>query len=148
MQVEWSPHDPSIIATSSYDRRIHIWDLDMIGAEITEDEKEQGPAELLFIHAGHTANMSDFCFDPCHNFRLMSVAEDHILQLWQIADYISNYNGAIENEIEKENASINASSPPFNLIDIDKDPKQSKGKEKEIKKDNKKDSKKSMVKDK
>ena len=52
LQVAWAPFTESIVASSSADRRIHIWDLARIGQEQTEEEKEDGPPELLFIHGG------------------------------------------------------------------------------------------------
>ncbi len=52
MQVSWAPFTESIFATSSADRRIHIWDVARIGQEQSEQDKEDGPPELLFIHGG------------------------------------------------------------------------------------------------
>ena len=52
LHVAWSPHNPSIFASASSDRRINIWDLSMIGQEQTPDDQEDGPPELLFIHGG------------------------------------------------------------------------------------------------
>ena len=51
----------------------------------SEDAKE-GPPELLFIHGGHTANVSDLCWNKNDSWLMASVAEDNILQIWQMAE--------------------------------------------------------------
>lgn len=57
-QVQWSPHNETILASSGTDRRLHIWDLSKIGEEQSPEDAEDGPAELLFIHGGHTAKVT------------------------------------------------------------------------------------------
>lgn len=47
VQVEWSPHNETILGTSSADRRLNIWDLSRIGDEQTPEDAEDGPPELL-----------------------------------------------------------------------------------------------------
>src|SRR4051812_40621210 len=49
-QVQWSPHNETILASSGTDRRLNIWDLSKIGEEQTPEDAEDGPPELLFIH--------------------------------------------------------------------------------------------------
>ncbi|KAK9138420.1 hypothetical protein Sjap_009014 [Stephania japonica] len=84
-QVEWSPHHETILASSAADRRLMIWDLRRIGEEQTEGEAEDGPPELLFSHGGHTAKISDFSWNQNEPWVISSVAEDNILQVWQVA---------------------------------------------------------------
>ena len=84
MQVEWSPTNEAILASSASDRRINVWDLSRIGEEQTPEDAEDGPPELLFIHGGHTAKVSDFSWNINHEFLIASVAEDNILQCWQM----------------------------------------------------------------
>lgn len=57
-QVQWSPHNETILASSGTDRRLHVWDLSKIGEEQSPEDAEDGPPELLFIHGGHTAKIS------------------------------------------------------------------------------------------
>jgi len=93
LHLSWSPHNPTIFASASSDRRINIWDLSLIGVEQTPDDQEDGPPELLFVHGGmsglfahllacllsvfivtdvpvrisilgHTARPTDFCWAP------------------------------------------------------------------------------------
>jgi len=90
VQVQWSPHHETIIASSSVDRRINIWDISRIGEELNEEDREDGPPELLFIHGGHTSGLSDFSWNPNDPWVIASVAEDNILQIWQMAETIYN----------------------------------------------------------
>ncbi|CDW58328.1 WD40 and CAF1C H4-bd domain containing protein [Trichuris trichiura] len=103
-QVIWSPHDETVLASSGTDRRLHFWDLAKIGDEQTLDDAVDGPPELLviacqfpctfcnllfqFIHAGHTAKISDFDWHPRERFMIGSVAEDNIMQIWQMVDLL------------------------------------------------------------
>lgn len=87
-QVGWSPHHETILASSGADRRLMVWDLSRIGEEQSPDDAEDGPPELLFIHGGHTAKVSDFAFNGSDDWVVASVAEDNILQIWQVAESI------------------------------------------------------------
>jgi len=85
-QIEWSPMNETILASSGADRRLMVWDLARIG-ETPEDE-EDGPPELLFVHGGHTSKISDFSWNLNDDRVIASVAEDNILQIWQMAENI------------------------------------------------------------
>ncbi|XP_018652867.1 putative retinoblastoma-binding protein 4 (rbbp4) [Schistosoma mansoni] len=89
-QVQWSPHHETILASSGTDRRLHVWDLSKIGEEQSAEDAEDGPPELLFIHGGHTAKISDFSWNPNDAWVICSVSEDNILQVWQMAENIYN----------------------------------------------------------
>lgn len=84
-QVKFSPLHGNLLASSSSDRRVNIWDLSRIDRPQSEEDRRDGPPELLFVHGGHTAKVSDISWN--HNERLMmaSCAEDNILQVWQVA---------------------------------------------------------------
>ncbi|KAG7259469.1 hypothetical protein CRUP_003558 [Coryphaenoides rupestris] len=75
-QVQWSPHNETILAK--------------IGEEQSADDAEDGPPELLFIHGGHTAKISDFSWNPNEPWVICSVSEDNIMQVWQMAENIYN----------------------------------------------------------
>ena len=47
LQVQWSPHNETILASSGTDRRLHVWDLSKIGEDQSTEDAEDGPAELL-----------------------------------------------------------------------------------------------------
>jgi len=85
-QIEWSPMNETILASSGADRRLMVWDLARIG-ETPEDE-EDGPPEVLFVHGGHTSKISDFSWNLNDDRVIASVAEDNILQIWQMAENI------------------------------------------------------------
>lgn len=46
-QVQWSPHNETILASSGTDRRLHVWDLSKIGEEQSPEDADDGPPELL-----------------------------------------------------------------------------------------------------
>eukprot|EP00887_Chlorella_sp_A99_P007667 scaffold20.g7667.t1 len=87
-QVGWSPHNETILASSGADRRLMVWDLSRIGDEQAPEEAEDGPPELLFMHGGHTAKISDFSWNSQDEWVIASVAEDNICQIWQLAESI------------------------------------------------------------
>jgi WD40 repeat protein len=91
VQLAWSPHNETILATSSADRRLNIWDLSRIGAddEMLPEEREDGPAELLFVHGGHTNRIPDFSWNLNDPWVLCSVAEDNVCQVWQMVRSIT-----------------------------------------------------------
>ena len=61
-----------------------MWDLSKIGEEQSAEDAEDGPPELLFIHGGHTAKISDFSWNPNEPWVICSVSEDNIMQVWQM----------------------------------------------------------------
>ncbi|KAJ8099992.1 WD40-repeat-containing domain protein [Lipomyces tetrasporus] len=86
--LQWSPHEETILASASHDRRVIIWDVSRIGQEQTQEDAEDGPPELLFIHGGHTNRISDFSWSPTMPWVMASAAEDNLLQVWKPADSI------------------------------------------------------------
>ncbi|XP_064564033.1 histone-binding protein RBBP7 [Zonotrichia leucophrys gambelii] len=87
-KVYWSPQNETILASSGTDRRLNVWDLSKIGEEQSAEDAEDGPPELLFIHGGHTAKISDFSWNPNEPWVICSVSEDNIMQIWQMAENI------------------------------------------------------------
>ena len=69
----------NLIASSSADRRIMVWDISRIGQKQTEEEKRDGPPELIFIHGGHTSRISDIAWNMNERLMMASTAEDNIL---------------------------------------------------------------------
>jgi histone-binding protein RBBP4 len=87
-QIGWSPKNETVLSSCGADRRLMVWDLSRIGDEQTNEDAEDGPPELLFIHGGHTSKISDFAWNPSDDWVIASVAEDNILQIWQMAENI------------------------------------------------------------
>ncbi|KAK9805231.1 hypothetical protein WJX72_007327 [[Myrmecia] bisecta] len=109
-QIGWSPTNETILASCGADRRLMVWDLSKIGDEQSPEDAEDGPPELLFIHGGHTSKspedaedgppellfihgghtskVSDFAWNAEDDWVVASVAEDNILQIWQMAENI------------------------------------------------------------
>lgn len=71
-----------------------------IGEEQSPEDAEDGPPELLFIHGGHTSKISDFSWNGNDDWVIASVAEDNILQIWQMAENI--YQDEDEGEVADE----------------------------------------------
>ena len=84
--VRWSPHCASHFASGGSDRRVNVWDLGRIGAEQNEEDGADGPPELLFVHGGHTSQVSDISWSlGAENQHLLaSVADNNIFQCWQM----------------------------------------------------------------
>jgi len=90
-QAQWSPKNETILASSGSDRRVYVWDLSKIGQQQNHDDAQDGPPELLFIHGGHTAKISDFSWNSNQPWVICSVSEDNVLQVWQMAEHV--YHG-------------------------------------------------------
>lgn len=87
--LEWSPLNENIILSGSSDRRCILWDLNSIGKELLADDAEDGVAELMFMHGGHTGAINDLSFDPEIPFCLASLSDDNIVHIWKVSDKIS-----------------------------------------------------------
>ena len=70
LSLAWSPHNATVFASASSDRRINVWDLNQIGVEQTPDDQEDGPPELLFVHGG-------MFLETVHNTRINQVFRSH-----------------------------------------------------------------------
>ena len=99
--VDWAPFNESILGSCSADRRVAIWDLSRTGQEQSEEDAEDGPPELLFLHGGHTSKVSDFSWNEQHPWVVASVSEDNVLQVWQCAEEI--YAGEDDDDEEEGN---------------------------------------------
>jgi len=86
--VQFSPTHRTIIASSSADRKVNVWDLARIGAEQDPVDAEDGPPELLFVHSGHTAKVSEIAWNPNEPLLMASTSEDNVVQIWQMAENI------------------------------------------------------------
>lgn len=85
VQVQWAPFHSAVLASSAADRRVAVWDLSRIGMEQSAEDAADGPPELLFVHGGHTNRVPDLSWNPNRPWVVASVAEDNVLQVWQMA---------------------------------------------------------------
>uniref|UniRef100_A0A2R9BKR1 Histone-binding protein RBBP4-like N-terminal domain-containing protein n=1 Tax=Pan paniscus TaxID=9597 RepID=A0A2R9BKR1_PANPA len=108
--LSFNPYSEFILATGSADKTVALWDLrnlklmlhssdetilassgtDRRLNEQSPEDAEDGSPELLFIHGGHTAKISDFSWNPNEPWVICSVSEDNIMQVWQMAENIYN----------------------------------------------------------
>jgi histone-binding protein RBBP4 len=77
--VKFSRMQSNLLASSSYDRRIMVWDLSRFDKPQTPEEKEDGPPELLFVHGGHTERPADLSWNMNERLMLASCADDNVL---------------------------------------------------------------------
>lgn len=56
--------------------------------EQTQEDAEDGPPELLFLHGGHTSKVSDISFNRNDEWTIASVSEDNVFQIWNMAEEI------------------------------------------------------------
>ena len=76
--------------------KVIVWDLlkvetmtryeTQIGQEQSAEEEEDGSAELLFTHQGHTERVNDVRWNPQDAGVIASVGNDHTVQVWKISD--------------------------------------------------------------
>eukprot|EP01134_Creolimax_fragrantissima_P001107 CFRG1107T1 len=93
VQVAWSPHHETILASSGSDRRLMVWDVSRIGKEQSAKDAAEGPPELLFVHSGHTAKISDFDWSVDEERTICTVSEDNVLQCWTMGEHVYSEYG-------------------------------------------------------
>jgi len=89
MKVEWEPNHASLFASSGNDRRIRVWDINKIGQQVKNDIPLEGAPELMFLHSGHRAPITDFSWNVNEPVLMASAEEENnVLQIWQMASSI------------------------------------------------------------
>ncbi|KAI3786678.1 hypothetical protein L1987_40555 [Smallanthus sonchifolius] len=106
--LAFNPFSEWILATGSTDKTVKLFDVRKLNPALQTFDfhryaleffiiivvdwpgtnAEEGPPELLFIHGGHTSKVSDFSWNPCDDWMVASVADDNILQIWQMTENI------------------------------------------------------------
>jgi hypothetical protein len=79
----WHPTMENWLASGSEDSRVIIWNLNEIGAPQSEEDKEDGPPELAFMHCGHTQAVHEVAWGLDGKMTLVSVSSDNVLQAWR-----------------------------------------------------------------
>lgn len=86
--LQWSPHNPNQLISSSYDGTIQLWDA------------RPSISKPLSNFRGHTGRVLSCCFSLLHNNILFSSSEDHTCRMWNI-DKITHTNPPSANEVDK-----------------------------------------------
>lgn len=87
--LEFSPHRDGILCSSGTDRRVLLWNLDQIGAEIASEDADDGVSELMMMHAGHKSGINDFSFNPNIPWLMGSAEEENIVHVWKVSEKIT-----------------------------------------------------------
>lgn len=99
--LKWSPSEESVFASGGVDSQVKVWDLSRNHQPETAGEEEEGPPELMFIHGGHMASISDIAWHPTLPWTICSVSEDSLVDIWKISSAIVNVEPE-EEENEEE----------------------------------------------
>lgn len=102
--VMWAPFTETVFASCGADRKVVVWDCARIGEEQSEEDAADGPPELLFMHGGHTAKVSDFSWSETEEWVLASVGEDNVVQIWAMAEGVYADEDSDEEEDEEESS--------------------------------------------
>eukprot|EP00918_Siedleckia_nematoides_P092526 GHVU01203179.1.p1 GENE.GHVU01203179.1~~GHVU01203179.1.p1 ORF type:complete len:328 (-),score=59.56 GHVU01203179.1:165-1148(-) len=116
-RVCWCPWKGSLLLSASDDRRVLVWDALASGAASPDDAAAAAdaagcedvrmedavvptpaptspsaaappPASLKFVHAGHSAQVSDCCWSRDVPGFIASTASDNVLQLWMPSEEV------------------------------------------------------------
>lgn len=104
--LAWAPFNSEVFASGGGDRRVMLWDINRVGAEQTEEEKEDGPAELVFVHGGHCGPVMDLAWNPNEDWMLASVSDDGDcgdLQIWRPADHCLGFDDQDDDDEDNDN---------------------------------------------
>ncbi|KAL8440009.1 hypothetical protein Efla_004925 [Eimeria flavescens] len=88
ISLKWHPQNKAVLAAGTTDRLVRIFDCSLIGAEQSPEEAEEGPPEVIFVHGGHVAGITELDWNPLDDefpWVLASASEDNVLQVWQPA---------------------------------------------------------------
>lgn len=77
-QVKWHPKYHNVLASSSSDKLVKIFDVNKLEVE----------AGLLFTHAGHMLGVNDFDWSLLDDWMVASVADDNSLHAWKPSNSI------------------------------------------------------------
>ena len=102
--VQWCPDQRGVFASGAEDGYLNVWDILKIGAPQTLEQQKNAPPEIMFQHAGHRTQVSDFQWNPLDPWTIASVSSGdggNTLQMWRMNDLIYRAEGESLAELEK-----------------------------------------------
>lgn len=94
LQLEWSPRLGHVLASIGDEEAVvKIWDVsrsphDSAVAAGAGEQHAACPPQLLFVHAGHRAPVTDFSWNANDPWTVASISEDLLLEVWQPTESI------------------------------------------------------------
>lgn len=82
-QLQWSPHNENILASSGEDGRLYVFDVSKLVLERSAESPESVSPDVLFEICKHTGEISEFSWNPNEPFVMCSVTDDGIVHIWQ-----------------------------------------------------------------
>ena len=108
--AQWCPDRRGVFASGAEDGYLNVWDVNRVGAESeTRERARSGPPEILFQHAGHRTQVSDFQWNPHDPWTIASVSSGdggNTLQMWRMNDLIYRAESEALAELEKHKDAI------------------------------------------
>jgi|TARA_B110000305_G_scaffold234136_1_gene291676 histone-binding protein RBBP4 len=108
--VQWCPDQKGVFASGAEDGYLNVWDITKIGKSgRTPEEAKNAPPEIMFQHAGHRTQVSDFQWNPLDPMTIASVSSGdggNTLQMWRMNDLIYRPENEALAELEKHKAVI------------------------------------------
>lgn len=83
LQVQWAPFDASVLASCGADRRVRMWDVCKVGISHASPHSSEREVESMFIHGGHTGQVSELNWNSNRDWVVASVSDDNLLQIWK-----------------------------------------------------------------
>ncbi|KAK3598966.1 hypothetical protein CHS0354_024638 [Potamilus streckersoni] len=84
LKVQWSPRHENVLAYSGIGKKLYVCDLSLLG----EDQSaESAPTMSKYKYCEHTAEILEFSWNLNEPCVISSVAEDNIVQIWQITEH-------------------------------------------------------------
>ena len=109
--AQWCPDRRGVFASGAEDGYLNVWDVNRVGAAsaTTPAREKSGPPEILFQHAGHRTQVSDFQWNPADPWTIASVSSGdggNTLQMWRMNDLIYRAESEALAELEKHKDAI------------------------------------------
>lgn len=107
-QVVWAPHSEHHLMSASRSRLVHIIDMSKAGRKDRPDD----PPEVVFVHAGHTAKVSDISWNLHNPWLFASVSDgEQTMHVW-------HPNRDYTEEDDKERGMSDASSYDSDELEV------------------------------